>query len=228
MRDRACSRDKARFLRSKFSTLEMDRRGRHRKFWQNDRMDKPTLAAPGAGLPFLEALLVRWYVAPFQSRKADKDKNLRLFAMLGARVLKEADAVASDKRDVKVLVPRMKGIEDSSRFWSVNEVLEHLIITGQPMRGLVASLAQGKTSDYEVKIENFKPQGLYAGADARPDFKRFVEETVELLKPLPIADGGLTHVHPWMGPFNALQWTGLLAGHSGIHLAQLQAVKKGL
>lgn len=56
----------------------------------------------------------------------------------------------------------------------------------------------------------------------------FVEETVELLRPLPIADGGFTHVYPWMGAFNVLQWTWPLAGHSGIHLAQLQAIKKGL
>src|SRR5579859_8198776 len=100
------------------------------RIWQNGRMDTPSLDKPGAGLPFFEALMVRWYVAPFQSRKADKEKNLRLFAILGGRLLKEADAVAADKRDVKVLVPRMKGIEDSSRFWCVNEVLEHLMITG--------------------------------------------------------------------------------------------------
>lgn len=191
-------------------------------------MDQPALDKPGAGLPFFAALMARWYVGPYLSRKADKDKNLRLFALVGARVLKEADGVAADKRDVKVLVPRMQGIEDSSRFWCVNEVLEHLMITGIGMRDLVVSLAKGQTTDYVVKIENFKPKGKYAGGDARPDFKKFVAETGELLKDLPIVDGGLTHKHPWMGPFNALQWTWLLAGHSGIHLAQLAAIKKGL
>jgi hypothetical protein len=191
-------------------------------------MEQPQLDKPGAGLPFFEALMVRWYVAPRQSRGNDKEKNLRLFSLVGARILKEAGAVPAEKRDVKVLVPRMKGIEDSSRFWSPNEVLEHLLITGLGMRGLIVSLAHGKPSDYEVKIENFKPKGKYAGGDARPDFKAFVDETIELLSPLNIIDGGLTHKHPWMGPFNALQWTWLLAGHGGLHLAQLQAIKKGL
>ncbi len=191
-------------------------------------MEQPQLDKPGAGLPFLEALLVRWYVGPFQSRKADKEKNLRLFAMIGGRILKEAGSVAEGARDQRVLVPRMRGIEDSSRFWSVNETLEHLMITGEGMRGIVALLAQGKTSDYVVDIANFKPKGKYAGGDARPDFKKFVAETVALLEPLPIADAGPTHLHPWLGPFNALQWTWLLAGHGGLHLAQLQAIKKGL
>jgi len=191
-------------------------------------MNQPQLDKPGAGLPFFEALMVRYYVAPFQSRKADKDKNLRLFAMLGARVLKEADGVAASQRDVKVLVPRMRGIEDSSRFWCVNEVLEHLLITGEPMRALIEALVAGKTLDYVVDIANFKPKGKYAGGDARPDFKKFVDETVERLKAAPVADAGPTHLHPWMGRFNSLQWTWLLAGHSGLHLAQLQAIKKGL
>ena len=74
------------------------------------------------------------YVAPIQSRKADKEKNLRLFAMVGARLLKEAGGVPEGKRDERVLVPRMKGIEDNSRFWSANETLEYVIITGQAMR----------------------------------------------------------------------------------------------
>jgi len=54
--------------------------------------------------------------------------------MIGGRILKEAGSVAEGKRDRRVLVPRMRGIEDSSRFWSVNETLEHLLITGLAMR----------------------------------------------------------------------------------------------
>jgi hypothetical protein len=189
---------------------------------------QPTLDKPGAGLPFLQSLYVRWYVGPYLSRKADKAHNLRLFKMVGARILKESDSVPAGKRDQKVLVPPMKGVEDSSRHWSPNEVLEHLLITGEGMRGLVVELAHGRTSDYEVKIENFKPKGKYQGGDAREDFKAFLAETVAMLEPLTIEDKGPTHLHPWMGRFNALQWTWLLAGHSGLHLAQLQAIKKGL
>ena len=191
-------------------------------------MEQPQLAKPGAGLPFLEALMVRWYVGPFQSRKANKEKNLRLFTLIGNRILKEAGSVAEGKRDQRVLVPRMKGIEDSSRFWSVNETLEHIMITGEGMRGVIALLAAGKTSDYFVDIANFKPKGKYAGGDARPDFKKFMSETADMLAPLKIEDEGPVHLHPWLGPFNALQWTWLLAGHGGLHLNQLVAIKKGL
>lgn len=188
----------------------------------------PQLEKPGAGLPFLEALLVRWYVGPFQSRRRDRDQNVKLFGVLGARLLKEAAGVADGKRDAKVLVPRMKGIEDSSRFWSANEVLEHLMITGNGMRRVIRALARGETLDYVVRIEEFKPKGRYAGGDARPDFKAFVDETVAELSALPIRDEGPTHRHPWLGSFNALQWTWLLAGHNGLHLNQLVAIKKGL
>lgn len=186
------------------------------------------LERPGAGLPFPDNLIVRWYVAPFQSRKADKSENLRLFRMLGARMSKEFSSVPAEKRDQKVLVPKMRGIEDSSRYWCPNEVLEHVMITGASMRRLIVELAHGRTSNEEVKIENYKPKGNYAGGDAGPDFKQFIEETLETLEPLDIADKGPTHKHPWMGQFNSLQWTWLLAGHTGIHLAQLQAIKKGL
>lgn len=191
-------------------------------------MDQPQLEKPGAGLPFLEALMVRWYIGPYQSRKNDAQKNLRLFSMAGARILKEAASVPEDKRDQKVLVPRMKGVEDSSRFWCANEVLEHLMITGEGMRAVIKSLADNKPIDYVVRIENFKPKDKYKGTDARSDFKKFLDETVSQLETLKIEDEGLTHLHPWLGRFNALQWTWLLAGHNGLHLQQLQAIKKGL
>ncbi|UPT74152.1 MAG: DinB family protein [Elusimicrobiota bacterium] len=191
-------------------------------------MTEIILPKPGAGLPFLESLYVRFYVGPFQSRKADKSKNLRLFQMVGARLLKEFSSIPAEKRDTKVLVPRMPGIEDSSRNWCPNQVLEHLMITGVPMRGLIVELANGRTSDYEVKIENFKPQGKYEGGDASQDFKKFLDETVSILDTLDVKDAGPTHKHPWLGQFNALQWTWLLAGHNGLHYNQLQAIKKGL
>lgn len=187
---------------------------------------QPQLDKPGAGLPLLESLLVRWWVGPFVSRRNDRDANLRFFRLLGSRILKEANAVPDGRRDERVLIPRMKGIEDSSRFWSANEALEHLMITGAGMRGLIVELANGRTSGYVVRIEDFKPTGKYTGGDARADFKAFTQETADLLAPLPIADSGPTHLHPWMGQFNALQWTWLLAGHSGIHLAQLSAIKQ--
>ncbi len=189
-------------------------------------MPEPRLDKPGAGLPFLEALAVRWYVGPYLSRRADKAANLRLFTVVGAQLLKEADAIPADRRDVKVLVPRMKGIEDSSRHWSPNETLEHVLMTGAAMRGLVIELAAGRTSDIVVRIEDFKPKGKYTGGDARPDLRAFLEETVRLLSPLAIEDSGPTHRHPWLGEFNALQWTWLLAGHGGLHLAQLRAIRR--
>lgn len=122
-------------------------------------MTQSTLDKPGAGLPFIESLYVRWYVGPYLSRKSDKDMNLRLFKMIGGRILKEYDAIAPEKRDTKVLVPKMKGVEDSSRFWCPNEVLEHLLITGYGMRGLIVDLANGRTSDYiraQVKAHRAK------------------------------------------------------------------------
>jgi hypothetical protein len=191
-------------------------------------MATPPLEKPGAGLPFFESLFVRFWVGPIQSRRAGKEQNLKLFRFLGARVLKEAKLVPPEKRDVKVLVPRMKGVEDSSRNWCANEVLEHLMITGRPMRALIETLAAGGASDYVVDIANFKPKGAYAGRDAAPDFAAFVEETAAALEKLPIADAGPPHRHPWLGSINALQWTWLLAGHSGLHLRQLQAIRAGL
>lgn len=191
-------------------------------------MDEPILARPGAGLPFIDSLVLRWYMGPYVARRADKTTNLRHFTLLGSRILREANGVPEGKRDQKVLVPRMRGIEDSSRYWSANETLEHVMIVGTAMRELIATLAAGKTSDYVVKIADVKPKGKYKGADARRDFTDFINETVKRLEPLDITDDGPVHYHPWFGGFNALQWTWLMAGHSGIHLNQLVAIKKGL
>jgi hypothetical protein len=190
-------------------------------------MEKPELEKPGAGLPLIDSLVMRFYLGPFVSRRQSKDMNLRLFSVLGSRMLKEADGVPANARDEQVLVPRMRGIEDSSRFWSVNETLEHVMIVGAGMRGLIKALAEGGKSDFVVRVEDFKPKGKYRGGDARGDFRAFLDETAATLKPLAIVDGGPKHRHPWFGEINALQWSWILSGHTQIHLSQLIAIKNG-
>ena len=189
---------------------------------------QPKLDPPGAGLPFFQSLYVRFWVGPVLSRRQTKDENLRHFRLLGGRMSREADGVAEGMLDRRVLVPRLRGVEDSSRNWCANETLEHVMLTGRLMAQLIAELSRGRASAQVVRIEDFKPKGVYAGRDARPDFRAFVSETLELLEPLAIVDGGPTHRHPWLGELNALQWCWLLGGHTGLHLAQLVEIKKRL
>jgi hypothetical protein len=101
------------------------------------------LAAPGAGLPFLEHLISRYYWFPKFCKNTTWDQAHALFQKQGARLLQLARALPESQRTIRVLIPRVPGIEDSSRHWSVAMVLEHLMIVGKLMGEGIVELTHG-------------------------------------------------------------------------------------
>ena len=88
----------------------------------------PTLAAPGAGLPAPELWIARVLFALkrlFGSREAFTARFEQERAAI-RQLLSTSDPA---RRGQQVLIPRLRGLEDSSRFWSVWMTLEHLSIT---------------------------------------------------------------------------------------------------
>jgi hypothetical protein len=130
------------------------------------------LARPGAGLPRLEGLVLRCVLFPFADAVLSWERAKALFLAEGERILGLADRVDGGLFSQPMLVPRLRGIEDSSRYWSIEMVMEHLIVTGSMMRGIIQDLLASRAPSVKVDTANLKPKGG-GGGQGRKIFANF-------------------------------------------------------
>jgi hypothetical protein len=123
-----------------------------------------------------------------------------------------------------VLIDRITGIEDSSRYWSL--FIDHLRIVDQGVTKIVEALGNDRLFDWEVRIQDVKPS-----ADAGPGvIDQFVkslaayEATVKRLGKL--RQHRVRHPHPWFGPMTAHDWHCLVGMHHRIHRRQCERIKQ--
>lgn len=194
-----------------------------------NNQNPPKLQAPGAGLPLLQKLLLKVYVGPFLTQRDSWDSLERRFEKLYSKILQEAEAVAPNLQTKKILVRPLPGIEDSSRYWSVADTLEHIMIVGEGIKYAMTELSHHRPVPRTVDIANFKPPGAIPADKILSSFKTFLERSqTELKTNIGDRDSKLTLQHPWFGPFKTHQWFWLLSAHGQIHLTQLREIKKQL
>ncbi len=191
----------------------------------NER-DETRLAQPGAGIPALE----RWVAGvgiKALARYASRDAITRRFTTDAQRAVELAREVPEEMGRRRVLIPRIAGMEDSSRDWSVYMTLEHLVIVSAGVSGLIRRLCAGREIPGSVRIQDVKPDAGAGSeqADALEDMVLRYGEEVAAHLDLRTAK---RHPHPWFGPLNALQWHALAAVHNRIHRAQIEHILRRL
>jgi uncharacterized damage-inducible protein DinB len=177
---------------------------------------------PGSGLPVPELLLARslfWLRRQFISRA----QALRHFLSEADIIRQVAERLAPDDAARPVLIPRIFGIEDSSRNWSVLMTQQHLIIVDDLIASIIEHLASGRTLTMRVSTAAVKPE-LIRNPVVLQRFKWSVESYVRKLENLPSLRTRVTHVHPWFGPLNAHGWHCLAAIHHTIHRRQVERI----
>ncbi|MCG3720773.1 hypothetical protein L5F50_16350, partial [Aliarcobacter butzleri] len=116
------------------------------------------LKPPGAGLPNLEKLFIKNVLVP--SVRILITWHIALFLL--QRELKIIDKLLKpiDKNLLtqKTLINRTFAIEDDTRQFSINMVLEHLEIAGNKVKDVIEALSLEKEFEEEIKIENVKPK----------------------------------------------------------------------
>jgi hypothetical protein len=190
----------------------------------------PALQPPGAGLPWWELLAARYFIFPRACRRLSWEAAARLFQDEGAKILALWDALPVERLGERVLVRRLRGIEDSSRYWSTAMTVEHLVIVGRGIRATVRSLGRGEVPARVTRVEDVKPRGEAAPGDVRAQFVRLLTEAKaeeETGQPIPRGTGP-RYAHPWFGPIDAYQWHCLLGIHQRLHRRQIEAIRDGL
>jgi hypothetical protein len=192
---------------------------------------EPKLAPPGAGLPFLQRIAVRLLVGPLISRMVPLEKTKKQYENLINRIIEQVERVPLEQRSKRILVKPLPGLEDSSRYWSINGVLEHLLIVNRRMEQVILDLTAGKKPEGKANTANVKPS--HFEHDYLSEFKSHCPTLIkriddEILKRGTSIHSGTTFEHPWFGPMTARQWRWTLASHQGVHYTQIKEIMRQL
>jgi hypothetical protein len=182
------------------------------------------LERAGKGLPLIDALLLKHIGFPFLKTILSWNMGMKLFEHEGERILKDVKALDDDTLFKRVLIPKIVGIEDNSRYYSPAMVLWHLIYVGATIRDGIISLSKNEKPNFVVKIENFKPfvQISHHIVNEYELFLRAYRRSIETkVKHKHIRN---YQVHPWFGPLNPHQWLIMSAIHQVVHGRQIRKI----
>jgi hypothetical protein len=190
-------------------------------------MTEPKLQPPGAGLPFFENLFIRYVFLPRMKRKLPWDKADALFGQEMKKTLYLCKDLPKDLLAKRVLIPRIRGIEDSSRYWSIDMTLEHMIIVAKGMADIIETLALEKPFLQEVKTAEVKPKTGEHG-DMEKIYAGVMTDIATRMKNIRNRNSKTTHPHPWFGPLNSNDWHVLVVTHQHLHNHQIKQIIAGL
>lgn len=180
------------------------------------------LQPPGAGLPKVELFVSRVgfrVLNLFVSRKGAS----RWFRDEADRVLALARSLSPDDATRRVLIPRLPGLEDSSRYWSACMTLEHLVIVDTAIAGTIEALVAGGAPDRVVSTADVKPSPA-ADVAVVERFEATARDYLARVDALPDLRTKVAYRHPWFGPLTAPGWHRLAALHHRIHRKQLERI----
>lgn len=192
-------------------------------------MNPPQLEPPGSGLPWIEQLVGRYIIMPVTMARMSNTDAYNEFRQTADELLTTVTRLDEDLANSRVLVERVTGLEDSSRYWSPAMILEHLTITGTGILAIIHALCDGHTPDQVVRIEGVKPSEQPLNINEvleryQAMLDSYHHALPELLECIPSSTG--THPHPWFGQFTAHQWWCMNAIHHEVHAKQMQLILK--
>jgi hypothetical protein len=188
-------------------------------------MNEPQLAPPGAGLPFPENLIARCLLGMKRLTGNSEGFTAHFIREREAirRLIGQPDETTLSRR---VLIPRPRGLEDSSRDWSVLMTLDHLRIVHHALDGVIGTLASEEVPEGVVSTADVKPDPA-VGMDVIGKYEASCDALLETLASVNHFRTRARHIHPWFGPMDAHGWHALAGGHMGIHRAQIERILAG-
>lgn len=184
------------------------------------------LAAPGAGLPWIELIAARMLFGRFR-RKHAREEVTALFIGERERILKLAASTAPTDAARPILIKRLRGMEDSSRNWSVYMTLEHLRIVNAAVADVIRALAAGQVPPGSASTATVKPApGIEE--QAVTEFMAGCESLLQTVSAVPDLRTQKCYAHPWFGPLDAAGWHAMAAFHMRLHRKQIESIVAAL
>ena len=180
--------------------------------------DNLQLEPPGAGLPPLELAVARWVLFPFWCASTQWEKSHNIFQEETNKILSLCKSLSPAELTKPVLIDRLRGIEDSSRFWSIAMTMEHLCIVNDRIADLIVSLGRGIPPPGVIGTADVKPQGTWSAEESIERFRDSSESLIARANTeVENRDARTTFRHPWFGEMNVRQWNALTSLHQGVN-----------
>lgn len=186
----------------------------------------PQLAPPGAGLPTIELWVARMMFAR-TCRRGSREAFVAKFMEERAAILELVDSCPAEQRGERVLIKRLRGLEDSSRNWSVWMTLEHLRIIHIGLIRVINALTHGKVPPGKASTAAVKPS-VAVTADVEEGYERSCDSVIAAITEAPDLKTPQRFEHPWFGSLDAFGWAAMAGTHMGVHRAQIQSILLGL
>ncbi|MEI6535056.1 MAG: DinB family protein [Verrucomicrobiaceae bacterium] len=187
---------------------------------------EPQLAPPGAGLPKIE-LFVGRLMLRFSCRTGNRESFNARFQQEREKIrvlLESCDAKIAAKR---VLIKRCRGLEDSSRNWSVWMTLDHLRIVNHAISRTISALTQGVVPPGAASTAAVKPSPAVT-ATVVADYEASCDDLTATVASASDLKSKVRFPHPWFGPLDAFAWHALSGAHMGIHRVQIEKILQGI
>lgn len=188
-------------------------------------VEEPKLAPPGAGLPKPELLIARILFAR-RLKSGSRDKFIALFQQQRQNIRDLIASRSPDSLTERVLIDRIRGLEDSSRFWSIAMTLEHLRIVHTGIARAITDLGNDRLPPGKVSTAAVKPDPNVT-ATVIPDYEKSCDQLLTAAESISNLKTKQRYAHPWFGPLDALGWLCLASGHHRIHREQIEHIIAG-
>ena len=184
----------------------------------------PPLAAPGAGLPRMELAVAR---ALFALRRwtGSREGFTRQFDKERTRIRRLVEKCDEAQLARRVLIRRLVGLEDSSRFWSVLMTLDHLRIVNTAIDDGVKKLTCGELPSGTASTAAVKPAEDVT-VSVIGDYEMSCNSLLETIAAAGDLRTPLRYAHPWFGPLDSMGWYAIASMHIGIHRAQIERIMR--
>ncbi|WP_395749097.1 DinB family protein [Prosthecobacter sp.] len=187
---------------------------------------EPQLAPPGAGLPLFELWAARMLFA-LKRRRGSRETFVRKFVQERAQIQTLVNACPEELRGERVLIRRLRGLEDSSRHWSVWMTLDHLRITNTAVVRVIHALTHGRVPPGVASTAAVKPDPSVTAA-VEADYEQSCDAVLNTITEASELKTSMRFAHPWFGPLDAMGWAAMAGTHLGLHRAQIQSIVGGM
>jgi hypothetical protein len=186
----------------------------------------PQLQAPGMGLPKHELFIARILVG-LKLRTTTQENASEIFALEAKKILSIAEQTDAELASQRVLIDRLRGLEDSSRYWSLYMTMQHLCIVNRSTIDVIKSLNQGIRPEMVASTAAVKPKDD-ADQAVIPLFCSICAEFQATFPSDKTFETRTTFAHPWFGELNARQWHFFAGFHMSLHRRQVEKIAEKL
>jgi hypothetical protein len=187
--------------------------------------NEPNLAPPGAGLPALEHFIAR-VMFGLKRLTGNREAFNAKFSEERAAIRRLVSGLSPETAGKRVLIARCRGLEDSSRYWSVWMTLDHLRIVHNAFIGIFTALGSGKVPDGEASTAAVKPDPA-VGESVVAEYEASCDGILATVAAISDLKTAVKFPHPWFGPMDAFGWHALAGGHMSIHRIQIERILAG-